>query len=407
MAEGNERNLERNIVSLQVHIRTISGDVLLPPGRKAVGTHWIFKIKQHADSSINQHKARWVAKGYSQHHSINYNKTFAPVMHLENLHFLLSLTTLHDLEVYQININSAFLQANVNEQVYITQPEGFKSLKHPDYICLLKKSLYGLKQAPLLWNRTFNSHMRALSFTLLKANPCIYMHRTRSNQSLTIVSVYINNCLIIGSHSSINKTKKRLAAKIKIKDLRAASSILGVKVLRDQHLHTIHLHQQGHIDGILCKFNMSNSKPAPTPMVHGLVLAQLDSTLATCHALPYRQAIGSLLYLALASRPNITFTVSFLSCQMDTYNETHWAAIKHILHYLNRTWTFASKYSCDHSTDTRHDPCVPVGYSDTDWGSNEIDHKSVSSYVFLITSGSIMWSLRKQTMVALRVRVRV
>jgi hypothetical protein len=181
--------------------------VLLPADCKAVGTRWIFKIKHCADSSIKQYKARWVAKGYTQWQGIDYNEMFAPVVQLENLHLLLVLATLLNLEVDQIDINSAFLQADINEQVYISQLEGFESTQHPDYVCLLQKSLYGLKQAPLLWNWTFNMHMCTIGFTLLEADLCIYILKTVHDQLLTIVSVYVDNCLIISLHMNVDRIK--------------------------------------------------------------------------------------------------------------------------------------------------------------------------------------------------------
>jgi hypothetical protein len=311
--------------------------VPLPADHKAVGTRWIFKIKHHADGSIECFKARWVAKGYTQQQGIDYDETFAPVVHLENLRLLLALATLLNLEVNQIDVDSAFLQADVDEQVYISQPEGFESTQHPDYICLLQKSLYRLKQAPLLWNRTFDMHMCTIGFTPLEADLCIYILKTVHSQPLTIVSVYIDDCLIIGLRMNVDRIKQQLAGKILIKDLRPASSILSVEVLHDCHTHTLQLHQQGHIKGILKKFGMHDSKPVATLMMHGLVLSKINRTPVSCCTLPYCQAVSSLLYLALASCPDIAFAVNVLSCHVDMHNETHWMAVKHVLHYLNGT----------------------------------------------------------------------
>jgi hypothetical protein len=179
----------------------------LPADCKAVGTRWIFKIKHCADGSVERFKARWVAKGYAQWQGIDYDKTFAPVIHLENLCLLLVLATLLNLEVNQIDVNSAFLQADVDEQVFISQLEGFESSEHPDYICLLQKSLYRLKQAPLLWNQMFDMHMHMISFTPLEADPCIYILKTAHNQPLTIVSVYVDDCLIIGLRMNVDRIK--------------------------------------------------------------------------------------------------------------------------------------------------------------------------------------------------------
>jgi hypothetical protein len=241
-------------------------------------------------------------------------------------------TTLLNLKVDQIDVDSAFLQADVNEQVYISQPEGFESTQH-----LPTAEEYRLKQAPLLWNWTFNMHMCMIGFTPLEADPCIYILKTAHSQPLTIMSVYVDDCLIIGLHTNIDRIKQQLTSKILIKDLGPASSILSVEVLHDHHTHTLQLHQQGHIKGILKKFSMHYSKPMATLMTHGLILSKINRTPASCHTLLYHQAVSSLLYLALVSCPDIAFAVNILSCHIDVHDETHWMAVKCILHYLNGT----------------------------------------------------------------------
>jgi transposase InsO family protein len=126
--------------------------VPLPPNRKPIQAKWIFKVKHDANGVIQKHKARWVAKGYSQQEGIDYNDTFAPVVRLENMRLLIAYATQHNLEIDQMDIDSAFLQATLQDEIYVAQPQGFVSTTHPHYVCKLNKSLYGLKQAPLEWN---------------------------------------------------------------------------------------------------------------------------------------------------------------------------------------------------------------------------------------------------------------
>lgn len=136
--------------------------VPLPAGHTAVGTCWLFKIKSCVDGTVECYKACWVTKGYSQHHRIDYDETITLVIHLENLHMLLAYATMWDLEVDQMDVDSAFLQADLSETVYVKQPEGFVSQTHPEFVCRLNKSLYRLKQALLIWNHTLNRHLCTL-----------------------------------------------------------------------------------------------------------------------------------------------------------------------------------------------------------------------------------------------------
>jgi len=118
----------------------------LPPGWKAISTRWVLKIKH--DSS---YKARWVARGFSQHEGIDCLDTCTPVLCLENLRFLLAYAIM-GYKIHPMDVDNAFLHALLNKDIYVSQAEGFESKEHPDYVCCLIRALYGLKQAPLAWN---------------------------------------------------------------------------------------------------------------------------------------------------------------------------------------------------------------------------------------------------------------
>ncbi len=138
--------------------------VPLPSGRNVIRTRWLYKVKCRADGSVERYKARWVAKGFSQLYGVDYDETFAPVVRLENLRLLLALANALNLEIHQMDVDSAFLHAHLTEEIYVTQPEGFVSPEHPHHVCHLLKSLYGLKQAPYAWNKAIDAHLLSNGF---------------------------------------------------------------------------------------------------------------------------------------------------------------------------------------------------------------------------------------------------
>ena len=120
----------------------------LPADRDPINTKWVYKVKYLADGSIDRYKARFVAKGFSQQEGIDYDETFAPVAKFNNLLVVLAIATYEDLELELMDVKTAFLNGEIMEDIYVTQPEGFVDSKRPHAVCKLKKSLYGLKQAP-------------------------------------------------------------------------------------------------------------------------------------------------------------------------------------------------------------------------------------------------------------------
>jgi len=171
----------------------------LPPGRKAISMCWVLKIKH--DGS---YKARWVAPGFSQHEGIDYLDTYAPVLHLKNLCFILAYAILMGYEIHSMDVNNAFLQALLDKDIYFSQAEGFESKEHPDYICHLICTLYSLKQAPLAWNHTLNQYLLDLGFESTPADPCVYFYHEQSkhneaykNEMHSTFSLNTTNCTVI------------------------------------------------------------------------------------------------------------------------------------------------------------------------------------------------------------------
>jgi hypothetical protein len=367
-------------------------------GRKPIATRWLYKVKHRADGSIERYKARWVAKGFTQRHGIDYFNTFAPVCRTEGLRMLIALAVAEDFEIHAIDIDTAFLHARLEDDTLVTQPEGFVDPDHPDWVCRLHKSLYGLKQAPLEWFKTIDAHLRANGFEPSDADPCIYVRHYKGLRSY--IALYVDDCTIIAHRCQIHKIKDMVKAKFPTKDLGEAKSVLGFKIHHDRKNGRIYILQRGKIDAILQAFGLSNCKPVPTPMLSSTALDQPPADQPPID-FPYRQAIGMLSYLAHASRPDILYAVTQVSQFVNNFSHDHVIAVKHIMRYLAGTRNLAISY--DQALYDRKEPTslLPVTYCDANWGGNLPDRKSVTGLVVLFCGGPIYWSSKFQRNVAL------
>jgi len=131
-----------------------------PPGANVVTGKWIYKHKFHSDSSLARHKARWVVRGFTQRHDIDYDETFSPIVKLATIHVVLSIATSRSWPIHQLDVKNAFLHGHLEETVYCQQALGFVDPAHPDHVCLLHRSLYSLKQAPRAWYQRFATYLR-------------------------------------------------------------------------------------------------------------------------------------------------------------------------------------------------------------------------------------------------------
>ena len=235
-----------------------------------------------------------------------------------------------------------------------------------------------------------------LGFFITHANLGVFYMRVGKNT--LILAVHVDNCILTGTSSRlITRYKRKLNACHALTDLGPMHWLLGIKVTRDRTTHTISLSQSAFIDTILSHFSLADIKPHGSLMVPGTIYSKKDlpfspDEAARMQCVPYRQAIGSLMYLAVATHPNIAFTVSILSRFLDNPGDMHWQAVKRIYRYLKPTKDLQLTYGSE-----RHDL---EGYTDADGGSQE-DRHTISGYSFLIDGGAISWSAKRQELVTL------
>jgi hypothetical protein len=188
----------------------------LPPGQKPIGLKWVFKVKRDEHDTIVKHKARLVAKGYVQGPGIDFEEVFAPVARLESVRMLSAVAAHEGWEVHHMDAKSAFLNGELQEEVYVVQPVGFvvKGAEHK--VLKLKKALYGLRQAPRAWNVKLDSCLLSLCYQKSKAEHGVYVRGT--GEAKLVVGVYVDDLIITG-HSGINKFKTEMKKEFRMSDL--------------------------------------------------------------------------------------------------------------------------------------------------------------------------------------------
>ena len=368
----------------------------LPKGRKAIGTKWVYKTKTDECGRVSRYKARLVAQGFSQIPGRDYVDTFSPVAKISSIRIILALSAVKDYELENMDVDTAFLQANVTEDIYIQQPFGYHKKDTNDaMVCKLNKSLYGLKQSSRNWYKAIDTWFKDYGLLPSAADPCVYT-KINGDQALIIV-LYVDDLIIAGSNrTQINDFKKSISNKFKMKDLGNLKWILGMEIKRDRVNKTISINQTAYIDQVIRRFGMTDCKPISTP-VQG-VLRRVPKDINCKADEEYMALVGSLLYAAIITRPDIAYAVQALGRHLQSSGQEHWVAGKRVLRYLKGTRDLGITYGGSKSQD--QDLCH-VGYSDADWAGDPDTSRSTTAYIFMSAGGAVSWMSRLQPTVAL------
>ena len=362
-----------------------------PAGIKPIPVKWIFKIKRSSSGDILRFKARLVAKGFLQREGVDFDEVYAPVSKYATLRALLAVVAARDLDLHQLDIKTAFLHGQLEEEVWIEQPPGFPTADSSQS-CRLHRALYGLKQAPRAWHKRLSEQLGQLGFAPSQADPSLC---TRANKGRsTYVLVYVDDILAAADNTQdIKDYKAALSSAFDTHDLGEAETFLSMTIGRDRSARTIGLSQAHPTERLLAEHGMSGCRPMSTPLPSGYKPARADA--AACDnviAQQYPRLVGSLLYLATCTRPDISYAVGVLSQHMTAPNAALWQTAKGVLRYLAATAQQALHFGTSSTS--------IAGYTDADYAGDTYTRRSTTGYVFTLYGGAITWSSKRQATVA-------
>ncbi|KAL0404121.1 UNVERIFIED_CONTAM: Retrovirus-related Pol polyprotein from transposon TNT 1-94 [Sesamum radiatum] len=352
------KDKEKWLIAMQQELESLHKNqtyelVELPKGKKALKNKWVFKLKKDASGRVVNHKARLVVKGFQQKKGIDFDEIFAPVVKMTSIRVILGLAASMNLELEQMDVKTAFLHGDLDEEIYMQQPEGCE-VSNKNLVCKLSKSLYGLKQAPRQWNKKFDSCMKRHGYKKTTADDCVYFKKFPDGTFIALL-LYVDDMLIVGKDvMKVNQLKEELSKSFEMKDLGKAQQILGMQITRDRKNVSVPLANH---------FKLSK-RTCPTS----------KEEIGEMSGVPYSSAVGSLMYAMVCTRPDIAHAVGTVSRFLTNPGKEHWEAVKWILRYLKGTTKLCLCYG-------GADPILE-GYTDADMAGDIDSRKSTSGYIY-------------------------
>ena len=364
-----------------------------PPNAIPIANKWVLLKKYNKQGELVKYKARLVAKGCSQRPGYDYNETYSPVVRLETIRAILALVPSMGLQVRQMDVKGAYLNGMLDELVYMRQPQGYGD--KTGRVCRLRKTLYGLKQSGRGWNIYFDGELRKLEFQPLISDPCAYVRRRGGD--LEIVTVWVDDLLLFTNAEGVMvKLQHELKGIFDLTDLGEPNKIVGIEIALREGSLTIS--QKQYIENLLKVHGLENVTPVKAPMDSKLHLVPNPEGTNGNRSNAFASIIGSLQYLATATRPDIAYAVNRLSAFTANPSMVHYSAMKRILRYLAGTKDYGITY---YGKPTYlQDKDFFYGYADASF-ANQDEGRSTSGYVFISFGGAITWGSKKQTVIAL------
>ena len=354
----------------------------VPHGMKPLPTRFVFQRKRDSSGNVIRYKARLVVKGYLQG-VVEY--TYAPVVDFTTVRVALAIGIQKGYCIHQLDIRTAFLHGDIDEEVYVKPPEGISA--SDIHSCMkLRKSLYGLKQAPRLWHHKWRDVMSQMKFYMLSADHCVFF------KDDIYILLYVDDIIIMSKtlHSMTN-VKAELTQHLDVKDMGELKTFLGITFTRRKN--GAWLSQSDYVEKILGRFGMKSCKSVSTPIISGNNMLTKHRESPVISPLRYQEIIGCLLFLSTRTRPDISLAVGILCRFASAPNAEHWVQLKRVLRYLSGTIDYGLWF--DESEGDL------VSYCDADWAGSSGDRKSTSGVLIKLGNSPICWKTMKQNCEAL------
>ena len=357
-------------------------------GKTPISLSWVYKLKP--PTSLQQepiYKARLVAHGYRQTLHVDYEQTFAQVATMKAFRVLLWVSSFLVLLCTQMDVSNAFLSADIDTEVYVLHPPGYPGNGY----LRLNKCLYGLKQSPRLFYKTLVKTLLSAGLQPLVTDSCVF--KFREGTRVCFVLIFVDDIIIATNCEDLRKkVEKALSNRFKMKNLGELKHFVGIRV--QQTAQGIKISQSEYIEKILEHFRMGTCNEAKLPQPSSVKLSSRtgsprdESERLAMSKLPYRQLIGSLLYL-FGTIPEICFCVILLSSFVADPGFSHWNAALYVLKYLKRVMYNQLIFLPNQTP-------VITAFADSDWGNNVDHRRSVSGYIIYLGTTPIVWKSKYQ-----------
>ncbi|GJS17553.1 retrovirus-related pol polyprotein from transposon TNT 1-94 [Tanacetum coccineum] len=350
---------------------------------------WIYKVKLDEYGDVLKNKARLVAKGYRQEEGIDFEESFAPVARIEAIRIFIANAATKNMIIYQMDVKTAFLNGDLQEEVFVSQPEGFEDQENPTHVYRLKKALYGLKQAPRAWYDTLSKFLMANNFFKGAVDPTLFTRK--SGKHILLVQIYVDDIIFASTDlNACNIFSKEMSSKFQMSMMGQMSFFLGLQV--SQSPGGIFINQAKYALETLKKYGMDLSDPVDTPMVDRLKLDE-DLMGTPVDQTRFRGMVGSLMYLT-ASRPDLVFAVCMCARYQAKPTKKHFEAIKRVFRYLKGTIHMGLWYPKDNAMSL-------TAYADADHAGCQDSRRSTSGSAQFLGDRLVSWSSKKQRSTAI------
>ena len=364
-----------------------------PNEKQIVGGRWVYSVKVEP-SGKERYKARYVAQGFKQIHGSDYFETFAPTPKMSSVRMMMQMATELDLLVHQLDVKTAYLNAPLDCEIFMSQPIGYEQSSDSgvQLVCKLNKALYGLKQSGRMWNTVLSSFLKDRKFIQSQHDPCLYIYR--DNPEIVFLLHWVDDIIIAATPNLLERVKSWLKNRFHMTDLGPICEFLGIRFKQTDK--TITMDQSKYLENKLIKYGLYTCKPRCTPCELVDYNENRESEEKVDNKV-YREMVGSLIYAMTCTRPDISWAVSRLSQKLSNPSGGDFVMLKHVFRYIlgtiNHSLTFRKSVN----------GLRLIGYSDADWAGSKPDRKSTSGYMFTLTHDgpAVSWKSKKQDSVAL------
>ncbi|KAF6202186.1 hypothetical protein GE061_004584 [Apolygus lucorum] len=347
-------------------------------GRKILSNRWVFRKKDD-----EKFKARLVVRGCEQVYGEDFSETYSPVIGADSLRLLMATSLKNGFHFKTFDVKTAFLYGHIKEDIFMKVPEGYKNSETK--ICKLKKSLYGLKQSSLNWNRRLTDFLKKKGLFPLKNEPCIFINETKT----IIMAIYVDDGAVFANDKNqLDEILIGLKKEFEITIFDNPKNFVGFEISLTPN--NLKLNQASYIQRLLEKYEMNDANSVRTPMVTQNQQNQKFEEMK----FPFREMVGSLLYVSSKTRPDLAYSVGYSSRHLENPSEQDFANVKRSLRYLNGTKNEGISFSKNNETDEL------IAFCDSDFAGDPDTRRSTSGYAIFYSGGPVSWRSRKQPIVS-------